>query len=202
MKLTADQVEVVRQVVESSGIEIGTLKDDLLDHLCCVIECEMNQGKLFDTSLNEAIRQLAPEGLKQIERETVFLLNSNKILVMKRIMFFIGFVGAFTLTMGTTFKWLHWPSGDELFMGGFLTLTLLYAPLIAIDSYKVPLSRALSQKLKIAIGLLSVLSIGIGALLKVSGLFGGDFLLLGGSVVFAIGFLPFHFFTLYKRSIA
>ncbi len=201
MKLTTEQVEVVKRVIESSGIEIETLKDDLLDHLCCVIESEMKDGKSLDASLNDAIRQLAPDGLKEIERETVFLLNSNKILFMKKIMFFIGFVGAFTLTMGTTFKWLHWPGGDELFMSGFLTLTLLYAPLIAIDSYKVPLSRALSQKLRITIGLLSVLSIGIGALLKISGLFGGDFLLLGGSVVFAIGFLPFHFFTLYKRSI-
>lgn len=202
MKLTAEQVEVVRRVIESSGIEINTLKDDLLDHLCCVIECEMKAGKSLDDSLNDAIKELAPDGLKQIERETVFLLNSNKILVMKKIMFFIGFAGAFTLTMGTTFKWLHWLGGDELFMIGFLTLTLLYAPLIAIDSYKVPLSRAISQKLRITIGLLSVLSIGIGALLKVSGLLGGDFLLLGGSVVFAVGFLPFHFFTLYKRSIA
>jgi hypothetical protein len=202
MKLTAEQIEIVRRVVESSGIEIDTLRDDLLDHLCCVIECEMKEGKSLDDSLNDAIKQLAPDGLKQIERETVFLLNSNKILLMKKIMFFIGFVGAFTLIMGTTFKWLGWKFGDELFLTGFLALTLLYAPLIAIDSYKVQLSRALSQKLRITIGLLSVLSIGLGGLLKISGLFGGDFLLLGGSIVFAIGFLPFHFFTLYKRSIA
>jgi hypothetical protein len=202
MKLGAEQVDTVRRVVEASGIEIDTLKDDLLDHLCCVIECEMKDGRSFDDSLNNAIKQLAPDGLKQIERETVFLLNSNKILVMKRIMFLIGFVGAFTLTMGTTFKWLDWKFGDELFMVGFLTLSLLYAPLVAIDGYKVRLSRALSQKLRITVGLLSVLSIGIGALLKISGMFGGDFLLLGGSVVFAVGFLPFHFFTLYKQSIA
>jgi hypothetical protein len=202
MKLTADQVEVVKRAVESSGIEIETLKDDVLDHLCCVIESELKDERSFDDLLEKAIIQLAPHGLKQIEKETMYLLNANKILAMKKIMFFIGFVGAFTLTMGTTFKWLHWVGGDELFMIGFLTLTLLYAPLVAIDSYKVPLSRALSHKLRITIGLLSVLSIGVGALLKVSGLFGGDFLLLGGSIVFAIGFLPFHFFTLYKHSVA
>jgi hypothetical protein len=46
------------------------------------------------------------------------------------------------------------------------------------------------------------MSIGVGGLLKVMGLYGGDFLLLGGSVVFAIAFLPFYFFTLYKQSIA
>jgi hypothetical protein len=202
MKLTADQVEVVKRAVESSGIEIETLKDDVLDHLCCVIESELKEAREFDELLGKAIKQFAPQGLKQIESETVYLLNANKILAMKRIMFSVGFIGAFALTMGTTFKWLHWPGGDELFMIGFLTLTLLYAPLVAIDSYKVPISRALSHKLRITIGLLSVLSIGVGALLKVSGLFGGDFLLFGGSVVFAIGFLPFHFFTLYKRSVA
>jgi len=193
MKLSADQVERIRSVVDNSGIRIEALRDDVLDHLCCVVELALTEEKSFDESLERAVAELAPDGLHELEKETVYLLNSTKIVLMKKIMYSIGFLGAFALTMGVTFKWLHWPGGDELFMIGFLVLTLLYAPLAAIDRYKVSISKAISEKLRITIGLVSAMSIGVGGLLKVMGLYGGDFLLLGGSVVFAIAF--YHFIS-------
>jgi hypothetical protein len=201
MKLSVGQVDLIQSKVERSGIRIKLLKDDVLDHLCCVVEMELDKGKSFEVALKEAIKELAPNGLGQIEKETVYLLNSKKILRMKKIMYSIGFIGSVALTGGFLFKILHWAGGDELFMGGFLVLSLLFAPLLAIDKYKVSVSQAISEKLRIILGSLSAVTIGTGLLLKVLGVFGGDFLFLGGSLLFAAGFLPFLFFSMYKRSI-
>ena len=204
MKLTADQVEIVRRVVDTSGIETETLKDDLLDHLCCVIESEMSRGKgkEFSQLLNEAVAELAPEGLKQIQYETVFLLNSKRILIMKKLMYFVGLIGAMALTGGFTFHLLHWPGADQLFLTGFFVLVLLFIPLSAVDRYKVILAKALSEKMRVIFGIVAALLAGSGGIFKILHLPGADQLLIGAAIVFIFGFLPFLFFTMYKKSIA
>ena len=76
MKLSPDEVAIVRRQVDQSSISIDSLRDDVLDHLCCVVEIKIERGEIFDTALQEALRELAPDGLNEIQRETVFLLNS------------------------------------------------------------------------------------------------------------------------------
>ncbi len=83
MKLSVEQVAVIRKQVEQSGIVNETLRDDVLDHLCCVVEIKLSKGKDFNLAFQEASLELAPEGLVEIQRETVFLLNSFKIIRMK-----------------------------------------------------------------------------------------------------------------------
>ena len=75
MKLVAEQVAIIRQQVEQGGIVNETLKDDVLDHLCCVVEIKLGKGKSFDLALQEAMIELAPEGFMEIQHETIFLLN-------------------------------------------------------------------------------------------------------------------------------
>jgi hypothetical protein len=204
MKLTTEQVEVVSNVVETSGIRIDTLKEDLVDHLCCVIESEMTRGskKDFSQLLNEAMKQLAPDGLQAIERETVFLLNSKRILIMKKVMYLVGFIGALALTGGVTFKLLHMPGADQLFLIGFFVLLLIFVPLQAIDRYKVVIAKAMSEKLKLILGVIAALAAGSAGIFKLMHLPGADQLLMSGAIIFGLGFLPFFFFTMYKKSIS
>jgi ABC-type multidrug transport system fused ATPase/permease subunit len=204
MKLTSDQIEIVRSVIDTSGIKIDTLKDDLLDHLCCVIESEMsrNPKKEFNQLLNEALSDLAPDGLQQIERETVFLLNSKRILFMKKVMYLVGFIGALALTGGVTFKLLHLPGADQLFLIGFFVLFLIFVPLQAIGRYKAILAKAMSEKLKLLLGVIAALAASAAGIFKLMHLPGADQLLIIGAAVFAFGFLPFFFFTMYRKSIS
>lgn len=203
MKLTTEQVEIVSYVVETSGIKIETLKEDLVDHLCCVIESEMNRGskKDFSQLLTEAVIQLAPEGLLALQRETVFLLNSKRILIMKKIMYLVGFIGALAFTGGIMFRLLHLPGADQLFLMGNFTLLLIFFPMLAIDRYKVVLAKAMSERLKLVLGGIASLATGAAGIFKIMHLPGADELLVGGAIVFAFGFLPFFFFTMYKTSI-
>lgn len=201
MKLTVEQEDKIRGFVDGQGLKMKSLRDDIVDHLCCVIESELGRGRSFDELLQAAVMQLAPNGLIEIERETAFLLNYKRI-IMKKVMYLTGFVGAVTLTGGFTFKLLHWPGGHKLFMVGFLILLLVFIPLLAFDTYKVAISKALSERLKIIFGVASAVIAGLAGLFKVMHLQGAGLLLIFGAVVFAAGFLPFLFFTMYKKSVS
>lgn len=41
MKLTDKQEEIVRTSVNAQRLKLKTLCDDVIDHLCCVIESEL-----------------------------------------------------------------------------------------------------------------------------------------------------------------
>ena len=144
---------------------------------------------------------MAPNGLKEIERETIYLLNYNRIIIMKKFMYFTGFLGATALTAGTTFKLLSLPFGYELFATGFLILLLIFVPLYAFDRYKV-IAKNISQRLKIILGVVASIITGLAGLFKVLHLQGADLLLMLGALIFTVGFLPFLFFTMYKKSIS
>ena len=202
MKLTAAQEKIIEDYVDAQGFNIRTLRDDIVDHLCCVIESELGKEKSFEQLLETAISDLAPNGLIGIQHKTVFLLNARRIMMMKKLMYAIGFLGSISLTAGITFKLLHMPLATELFMIGFLTLLLIFIPLVALNRYKVALSKAISVKLKIITGTLAAIVTGLSGIFKVLHLQGGDTLLLLGAFLFACGFLPFFFFNMYKKSVS
>ena len=202
MKLTEQQEEMIRAFVEAQGVKRPTLCDDLVDHLCCVIESQRAADTPFEQMLENAVRELAPGGLAEIEYQTVFLLNSKRIIIMKKLTYFIGFIGSVALAAGVLFKLLHWPGGNQLFISGFLTLLLIFIPFVAFDRYKVAISKALSERLKIILGATSAIITGIAALFKVLHLQGANIMLVLGAFIFIAGFLPFLFFTMYKKSVS
>ena len=201
MKLSDDQVEVIRDYIARSGIHLESLQEDVLDHLCCVLEDSKDTSMHFENRLKEAIDDLAPDGLARLETETVFLLNSKKLIYMKKLMYLVGLGSSMTLAMGICFKLLHWPGGDELLTYGFISFTLLFLPMTMIDKFKVKIQKSLSERLRYVLGALSAVITGLSVLFKILHLQGADFLLLGGAVLFSFGFLPFLFFTNYRKAV-
>jgi hypothetical protein len=199
--LSDDHVHRIRADIERSGITIQELKEDLLDHFCCFVEDELKKGNSFEMAYHRAMEEICPNGFDEIQRETVFLLNSNKIRFMKKVMYSIGLISSMSISIGWLFKILHWPGADELFNYGFLSFVLLFVPLVAIDRYKVNISRALSDKLRIILGFASAILVGVAFVLKFLHLTGADQLLILGALVFIFGFLPFLFFRMYRKSV-
>lgn len=202
MKLTPEQENFVYEYVETKKIGNKLLKNDLIDHLFCVIEIQLEKGSSFNIAFDRALNQLAPNGLEEIEKETIYLLNNNRIIIMKQFMYFVGFLGALALTAGITFKLLSLPFGYELFATGFLILFLIFIPLYSFDRYKITIAKNLSQRIKIILGVIASLITGLAGLFKVLHLQGADLLLMLGAFIFTVGFLPFLFFTMYKKSVS
>ena len=201
MRLSDQQVDVIRTYINKSGIHLQSLQEDVLDHLCCVLEENDTVNENFEKNLRAAIDDLAPEGLSKLETETVFLLSSKKLLNMRKFMYAVGLGSSIALTMGLCFRLLQWPGGWELMTYGFIVFSLLFLPMTIIDKFKLKIQKSLSERLRFILGAISAIVAGIAVLLKILHLQGGDLMLLIAAGLFAFGFLPFLFFTNYRKAI-
>src|ERR671910_332164 len=200
MKLSKDYIDIIRYKIEQSDITTTTLRDDLLDHVCCVVEQKIAEEKSFEIALQEAFHELAPNGLDEIQRKTFYLLKSHKIIFMKKAMYLTGLICATTLSLGWLFVTLRWPGGREMFNAGFLAFLWVFVPMLAVDRYRVSLRKAMFEKIKIVLGAASGFIIGLSLVFKVLHLQGADLVLIFGSLMFTFGFLPILFFNLYKQA--
>jgi hypothetical protein len=117
-------------------------------------------------------------------------------------MYGIGFTSTSSMSMGVTFKLLHMPGGDQLVTYGFLTFALVFLPLVVVNYFKVNLNAPWTDRARIILGILSALATGMAIVMKFFSLQWAEVLLLTGAALFSFGFLPFLFFTMYKRSIS
>ena len=200
MRISKEQVNFISATIDESGITIPTLKDDLIDHLCCVVESKMEKGIPFESALQEALREVAPHGLEAIQNQTLYLLNSPNKIFMRKVIFTIGFMSAIAVSLGWLFVTLSWPGGRELFNSGFLGLLMLFIPMMAIYRYKIRRPKIVLERLRIALGTVSSFITGLSLVFKVLHLQGADVLLILGVLIFTFGFLPFLFFNLYRKS--
>ena len=199
--MTDEQIEFLEKEINESSITERSLREDLLDHMCCLIEIEMNRGLEFEKAYQKAYLQTTPNGYDEIQRETVFLLNKNKIITMKRLTFITGFFFSITLTAGFYFKVMHLPGAGLLMALGLAGFLFIFFPLILINQYKYLINQVLTERLRLIFGLLSLFLIPLGTVMKFLHLPGAAVLLGVGAIIFGFGFLPFLFFRMYKRSI-
>lgn len=201
MRLTEEQVARVRAIVDQADLSIQALKDDLVDHLCSATESKITRAGDFERALMEAVNEIAPRGLKAIENETIFLLNNNKVIAMKKLTYSIGLVASVTVSLGFLFSVLRYPGATELHVSGALGLLLLFFPLLAIIRYRDVVARVMSERLKYIFGFSSAGLGGVSVVFKMHHLQGADVLLITAFTVFIAGFLPMLFFTMYRKSV-
>ena len=120
---------------------------------------------------------------------------------MKQVLYIIGLLACIAMSLGLTFKLLHWPGADELIIYGFLTFTLFFLPIVVILKYAQSELGAGIDHYKIFLGLASAAISGISAVFKILHLQGADVLLVAGALIFTFGYLPFFFFSLYQKEV-
>ena len=199
--ISVQQEEIIINTVEQSKIRNQSLKDDLIDHLCCLVDVHTKKGVAFDEALNASLKQTAPGGLDEIERETIFLFNYSKIMFMKRLMYVSGYLFTLSWVAGLVFKVLHF-MGAGLLMGiGALGVAFIFIPLFLINRYKSIAGEVLSERMKWILGCISVSLLIAAITMKLLHLMGAALLLVIGAFLFGFGFLPFLFFRMYKKSV-
>jgi len=199
--ISDEYVDRILYVIEGSTIRKKELKDDLTDHFCCMVEMDMKRGMSFDDAFVRAQEQTCPNGLDEIQRETIFLLNYNRIMFMKRLMFLIGCLSSIALAAGVFFKLMYLPGASTLLLLGMVGLVLLFLPMVLVDKFKHLGSQGTIEKFKWIFGLLSALSLVTGSVFKIFHLQGAGVLLGLAFLLFCLGFLPLLFFRMYKNSI-
>lgn len=198
--ISDEQVDFIEQAIANSNVRNKELRDDLLDHMCCLVEIEIKKGLSFDQAYQKAFLQTSPNGYGEIQNETLFLLNYNKIMNMKRLTYISGFIFSLGFTSGSLFKLLHWPGANMLLSIGLIGIAFVFIPLLLINKYKSVLHSVLSEKMKWAFGVLSLLLFVTSIIFKTYHLMGANILLMSAFLIFGFGFLPFLFFRMYRQS--
>ncbi len=192
---------IIIEKINSSSIKNKALKDDLIDHICCLVEIEMRRNKSFEESLDTALNQTAPNGLDEIQKETIFLLNHAKIMFMKRITYISGYLFSLTWAGGALFRILNLPGSSVLLAVGGMGIAFIFLPLLLINRYKSFARGVVSEKMKWIFGILSLILLLTSITMKMFHLMGASLMLAVSFLVFGFGFLPFLFFRMYRKSV-
>lgn len=199
-KLTDKQVDYIFDQVNKSLIDSEELKEDLVDHFCCIIEDNMQRGKSFEDSYNRAYQIICPNGFNEIYQESIFLLSSKRIKIMKKLLFVTGFIATFILMTGILFKIQHWPAGGWILLIAAAVLIFVLLPLTLLHFYKTEYSKFVSYKMKYILGYLGLALLLSGTILKFLHWPGSGWALLLSVVVLNFGYLPILFYRSYKGS--
>ncbi|MDZ7739945.1 MAG: hypothetical protein U5K32_12950 [Bacteroidales bacterium] len=142
--MTADiidnNIDNIRKDIINHGLTYEPLIDDLLDHICCMVEEKMEKGDSYEESYTDTINSIGENRLPEIQHQTLILLN-KKHQKMKKLTYFLGLSAAIILLFGAISKRMHWPgAGIELTLG-LLVIILGFLPLYFIVTYREQLEK-------------------------------------------------------------
>ncbi|MFO7852679.1 MAG: hypothetical protein ACQERS_10620 [Bacteroidota bacterium] len=130
-----DNVDLIRKDIINRGLTYEPLVDDILDHLCCMVEEEMESGYSFEQSYSTALNSIGDNRLPEIQHRTLLLLD-KKFQKMKKLTYFLGLASVIIILIGAISKYMHWPgAGIELTLG-LLVIVLGFLPLYFIVTYR------------------------------------------------------------------
>lgn len=195
--LNKNQVGIIVSDVEMAKITFMHLSDDLIDHICCEVEMEMNHGKSFEEAYEIIKQQTGIKVLQKIQDNTRYLID-KKYRIMKKTMKISGIVSLSLLGLATVFKIMHWPGAGPGLVFGFFIMCVFFFPSAVYVNY-----RDVKQKSKLLLHL-SVLIGGIafmiGVLFKVMHWPGASVFLIAGWTVLLLIFLPLLMFSQLKSA--
>lgn len=200
-QLNEDEINIVSTWLSRELLTNNVLESELLDHICCTMEATMQPDTSLAAAYRQACSSIMPDGARQIEEETFFLLTYHKQLNMKRVLFSTGFLSTFLLSFGFLFKLMHWPFANAILTCGLTALLITLGALVLHTGYTL---RALSTPMRVRIitGLFSGLLIVTGSMFKILHYPGASIMIVCGLVLLNLVFLPMFFYQLYRKSIA
>jgi hypothetical protein len=191
--LSEQQIDFILNDIKSRGVVMEDLQLNLLDHICCIVENELNLDDDFDQFYQDIIPRFFKKELKEIEEETILLLTFKNYYTMKKIMLISGIFSVTTFLIGSFLKFMHLPGASVLLFLGIMTLSLLFLPLLF--ALKIKDVNTTREKVVAGIGTLSGMLVSISILFKVmhwpfANMLGGCALF-----VFVFIFIPLYFFS-------
>jgi hypothetical protein len=91
-RVTEAQIEYILSDIKQRGVEMEDLQNNLLDHVCCMLEQNCKSEKDFETEYQKTIKQFFKTELWEIEEETILLLKYKHYYKMKRFLYILLFL--------------------------------------------------------------------------------------------------------------
>ena len=122
------QIDFILNDIRRRGVEMEDLQYNLLDHICCIVEQNLESGGNFEDFYNKTIPKFFKHELWEIEEETILLLTYKNYYTMKKAMIYGGVFSLSLIALGTTFKIFHWPGAAISLLLGFFILCFVFFP--------------------------------------------------------------------------
>lgn len=126
-ELTLLHIDQISRDISKQEISFSHLLDDLIDHVCCDVEYEMQQGLTFPEAYRRVKQKMGFRRLKEIQEETLYAVDT-KYRNMKNTMKFSGVAGTILLGFAAVFKIQHWPFSGIMLTLGALILAFVFMP--------------------------------------------------------------------------
>jgi hypothetical protein len=126
-ELSLQNIDQISRDIGCQEIIFSHLLDDLIDHVCCDVEYEMQSGLDFSEAYRRVRQKIGSRRLKEIQEETLYAVDT-KYRQMKNTMKISGIAGTVLLGFGALFKIQHWPLAGSMATLGAVTLALVFMP--------------------------------------------------------------------------
>lgn len=191
--ISDEQIDYILDDISARGISMEDLQQNILDHVCCIIENELEESGDFKTFYLRTIETFYKNELSEIEEETNLLLTFKNYYKMKKAMITSGAFSAILLLTGSLFKFMHWPGAAIILFVGILVLSFIFLPLLFI--LKMKEAKATRDKVILTLGVVIGILYFIGPLFKVMHWPGANILLFTTVILMFFLFIPIYFFT-------
>ena len=197
IEISEKNIDFLYSDLKERGLRKENLIIEMIDHICCIIEPEINRGISFNNAYNKIIDSLNKDVFEDIQHESNLSTNL-KFQKMKKSMYISGVLGTLMMFTGMIFKTLHWPGASVIISFGSLILIMGFLPLFFYISHT-------EQKEKKSIflpiiGYFTISLLIIGPLFKIMHWPGANSLLFFGPLVLALVFLPIYLIQVFKKS--
>jgi hypothetical protein len=189
-ELTEKEIQKLNQEIERQGLTYTELQQELLDHLCCDVEAEMDEGLEFIKALEKVQKGMGKDRIRQVQEETLLLIN-QKYRIMKKFMYVLGVIAPSLLIIGTIFKIQHWPGAGIMLVLSLFMLGAIYLPVFVM--VKIRDTRKKGKKVNMPMyifGLIAGIIFIAGAMFKIQHWPGAGMMISLSGIVTVLVFIP------------
>jgi len=192
-----DNYERIKGDLVSRGLTFDRLIDDVLDHVCCMVEEYMMEGKDFETSYDQVLDTIGDRALPEIQHQTLLNLD-KKFQRMKNFTYLFGLSSAIVTIVGSLFKKMHWPGAGVLITVGLALIVLVFLPLYFITNHKEQAEK--KNPVYAIVGYLTLALLLAGAVFKIMHWPGAGKMIYASIGFLLIGFVPLYVVNVFQRS--
>lgn len=192
-QISDKQIDYIFNDISARGVEMESLQQNLVDHVCCIIEQNLETNGDFEDFYQKTIKTFYKDALWEIEEETLLLLTFKNYYTMKKIMIRSGAVSAITMTVGIFFKFMHWPGAAALIILGIFISSFVFIPLLF--TLKAKEKQNAKDKLILGLATFSGILISLAVLFKVMHWPGANVMGITFVCVMVLLYIPLYFLS-------
>ena len=192
-----DNYDRIKADLLSRGLTYERLIDDMLDHVCCMVEERMDAGSDFESSYNNVLDSIGKKRLPEIQHQTLLNLD-KKYQRMKNFTYLFGLTSAILTIVGSLFKRMHWPGAGILITVGMVLIVFVFLPLYFITKHREQVER--KNPVYAIVGYLTIALLLAGAVFKIQHWPGAGYMIYASIGFLLIGFVPLYVVNVFQRS--